>query len=104
MYWTNSLASFRRSTSLVATSGSSYPRSELREMSNGGTMQASWSSTSGINTLVVREASTHLPVVKPQVVTAQIHNATSDVIEIVADGTRSYSPGTYSICVRYKGP
>jgi cell division septation protein DedD len=86
----------------ATTSGSSYPRSELREMSGG--KGASWSTTVGVHTMVVREATLHLPVVKPQVVTAQIHSASDDVIEILTDGSRSTSkPGTVSICLRYKG-
>src|SRR5262249_13030697 len=46
----------------ATTGGSSYPRSELREMSSGGSTAASWSTTSGTHTMVVREAITHLPV------------------------------------------
>jgi alginate lyase len=55
----------------VTTSGSSYPRSELREMN--GQELASWSNTTGTHTLRLREAVTLLPAVKPHVVAAQIH-------------------------------
>jgi Domain of unknown function (DUF4082)/Alginate lyase len=94
---------FRANAGGATTSGSGYPRSELREMTGNGVQEASWSTYSGVNTMTVREASTHLPVAKPQVVTAQIHDSSNDIIEVVADGTRSSSPGTYSICVRYNG-
>jgi hypothetical protein len=94
---------FRANAGGATTSGSGYPRSELREMTADGTEEASWSTDSGSNVMVVTEASTHLPPAKPQVVTAQIHDSSSDIIEVVSDGTRSNSPGTYSICVRYNG-
>ncbi len=38
---------FRAPVDGVTTSGSSYPRSELREMTDSGSSEASWSSTSG---------------------------------------------------------
>jgi hypothetical protein len=94
---------FRAPVGGARTSGSSYPRSELREMTGGGTQKASWSTSVGKHTMTVTEGSTHLPAVKSQVVTAQIHDASDDVIEVVADGTRSNAPGTYSICLRYNG-
>ena len=68
----------------VTTSGSSYPRSELREMN--GQEKASWSNTAGTHILRVREAVTRLPAVKPHVVAAQIHDAEDDVIEVRLEG------------------
>ncbi|HEY0616101.1 MAG TPA: polysaccharide lyase family 7 protein, partial [Kribbella sp.] len=44
---------FRAPVDGVTTSGSSYPRSELREMTNDGQEKADWSSTSGTHTLIV---------------------------------------------------
>jgi hypothetical protein len=70
----------------VTTSGSSYPRSELREMN--GQEKASWSNTAGTHTMRVREAVTRLPAVKPHVVAAQIHDAEDDVIEVRLEGQR----------------
>jgi hypothetical protein len=64
------------------TSGSSYPRSELREMKNGGKEKAAWSNASGLHTLTLRQAITHLPVVKPDVVAGQIHDGSDDVIQV----------------------
>jgi poly(beta-D-mannuronate) lyase len=94
---------FRANAGGATTSGSSYPRSELREMSPDGRTKAAWSTTSGTHTLTVRAAATHLPAAKPQVVMAQVHDASNDVVEIVADGTRVHAPGTHSICVRFNG-
>jgi hypothetical protein len=70
----------------VTTEGSSYPRSELREMENGDL--ASWSNTRGTHTLEVRQAVTGLPDMKPHVVTAQIHDAEDDVVEVRLEGVR----------------
>ena len=71
----------------VTTSGSGYPRSELREMVNNGTAQASWSTTSGISTMEVTEAILHLPVVKNQAIAGQIHDGVTKVIDCRLDGS-----------------
>ncbi len=70
----------------VTTANSSYPRSELREME--GDKLASWSDTSGTHTMEVRQAVTQLPKAKPEVVTAQIHDTKSDVMEVRLEGQR----------------
>ncbi|MEZ4221485.1 MAG: polysaccharide lyase family 7 protein [Polyangiaceae bacterium] len=71
---------FRAHAGGTTTSGSSYPRSELREMINAGADLASWSTTSGTHSMRIKQAITHLPVVKPHVVAGQIHDANDDVI------------------------
>lgn len=71
---------FRAHTGGATTSGSGYPRSELREMTNNGTTNASWSSGSGTHTMEIDQAITHLPVVKKHIVAGQIHDANDDVI------------------------
>jgi hypothetical protein len=81
---------FRAGVNGVTTSGSSYPRSELREMTANGSDEASWSATSGTSTLTVEEAFTHLPDDKPQVVGAQIHNASDDVSVFRLEGSDLY--------------
>src|SRR5580658_1883369 len=58
----------------VTTAGSLYPRSELRAMTDAGLIEAAWSLTTGTHTMIVTEAITHLPVARPEVVAAQIHN------------------------------
>ncbi len=70
----------------VTTANSSYPRSELREMD--GDKLASWSNETGTHTLAVRQAVTELPKAKPELVTAQIHDTESDVIEIRLEANR----------------
>jgi len=70
----------------TTTSGSSYPRTELREMF--GEEKASWSNRSGRHTLTVRQAVTALPPVKPEVVVAQIHDGDDDVVLVRVEGSR----------------
>jgi hypothetical protein len=70
----------------VTTSSSRYPRSELREMN--GDQKADWSNRAGTHSLSVRQAVTRLPAVKPDVVTAQIHDAEDDVLEVRLEGER----------------
>lgn len=72
------------------TSGSAYPRSELREMTAAGTANASWSTTAGTHTMEIRQAITHLPVVKPHVVAGQIHDAGDDVIVFRLEGSKLF--------------
>lgn len=81
---------FRAAVNGVTTSGSGYPRSELREMTDGGSERASWSATSGTHTLVVREAFNRLPAVKPHVVGAQIHDGDDDVTVFRLEGSSLY--------------
>jgi hypothetical protein len=81
---------FRAPVDGVTTSGSSYPRSELREMTDNGQEKADWSSTSGTHTLIVDEAVTRLPAEKPHLVTAQIHDADDDVSVFRLEGTKLY--------------
>lgn len=76
---------FRAPVTGVTTSGSGYPRSELREMVNNGTKKASWSSTSGTHTLFLDQAITQVPKKKQHIVTGQIHDADDDVIVIRLD-------------------
>ena len=73
---------FRAHANGVTTKGSSYPRSELREMQNNGKDKASWSIASGggTHTMEITQAVTHLPTQKPHVVVGQIHDADDDVI------------------------
>lgn len=66
----------------VTTSNSGYPRSELREMSDNGRDLASWSTTSGTNTMFIDQAITAVPKNKKHVVAGQIHDASDDVIVI----------------------
>ena len=74
----------------ATTSGSSYPRSELREMTNNGADQASWDSTTGSHSMTIRQAITHLPATKQHVVAGQIHDANDDVIMVRLENKRLF--------------
>jgi poly(beta-D-mannuronate) lyase len=68
-----------------------YPRSELREMTNNGSSQARWSnktSSDGVHAMHVDAAITSVPPNKPQVVAAQIHDGSDDVIMIRLNGSK----------------
>jgi len=73
---------FRAPVNGVTTSGSGYPRSELREMTNGGKDLASWSTTSGAHVMYIDQAITAVPKKKKHVVAGQIHDSEDDVIVI----------------------
>lgn len=73
---------FRAPVNSVTTTGSNYPRSELREMTQDGKVKASWSSTSGTHTMFLDEAITAVPKTKKHVVAGQIHDAEDDIIVI----------------------
>lgn len=81
---------FRAPVGGVTTAHSRYPRSELREMAGGGVDKAAWSTTRGLHVLTVTEAVTHLPVAKPEVVAAQIHDATDDVVMVRLERDRLF--------------
>jgi len=89
---------FRANTGGVTTSGSSYPRSELREMTNNGASLAAWSASSGTHTMEIDQAITHLPVLKPHIVVGQVHGNSSnsgpdgddDVIVLRLEGTKLF--------------
>jgi Alginate lyase/F5/8 type C domain len=81
---------FRAAVNGVTTSGSNYPRSELREMTDSGTTKAAWSNTSGTHTMVIRQAITALPNTKPHVVAGQIHDGSDDVTVFRLEGSSLY--------------
>jgi hypothetical protein len=66
----------------ATTPGSKYPRSELREMTNGGRSPASWSSTSGTHVMEIVQLISQLPGKKQELVAGQIHDAEDDVVMI----------------------
>jgi poly(beta-D-mannuronate) lyase len=77
----------------ATTSGSSYPRSELREMANGGTSNAAWSSTSGTHVMEITQAITRTPTAKPHVVAGQIHDSGDDVVMVRLEGSKLFVEG-----------
>ncbi len=80
---------FRAPCGGATTSGSSYPRCELREMQPGGKKEASWSTSDAlIHSLRASLTITQLPAVKPHVVCAQIHDADDDLLMIRLEGKK----------------
>lgn len=73
---------FRANVGGATTSGSGYPRSELREMADGGTERAEWSNESGEHTMTITQAITATPKEKPDVAAGQIHGE-DDVVAMV---------------------
>jgi hypothetical protein len=73
----------------ATTKGSDYPRSELRELTEGGS-PAAWSSSSGTYSIAVMEAFTALPEDKPQLVGLQIHDDADDVSVFRVEGSKLY--------------
>jgi len=80
---------FRAPVDGVTTSGSGYPRSELREMTKAGD-RAKWSSRSGTHRMRGRCRVTELPGDKDEVVIGQIHDPYDDVVMIVVSGSDIY--------------
>lgn len=81
---------FRAPVGGVTTKNSSYPRSELREMSADGRREAAWSSASGRHLMTITQAITATPRAKPHVVAGQIHDDEDDVIMIRLEGRRLF--------------
>ncbi|MGB1015367.1 MAG: polysaccharide lyase family 7 protein [Nannocystaceae bacterium] len=81
---------FRAHVGGATTSGSGYPRSELREMTPGGQEKASWSTSEGSHTMTITQAITHIPEVKPHVVAGQIHDDGDDIVMIRLEGARLF--------------
>ncbi len=70
----------------ATTSGSKYPRSELREMN--GTEKASWDGRKGTHTMELDQAITATPGDKPDVIAGQIHATSDDLMQIHLSGTQ----------------
>lgn len=64
-----------------------YPRSELREYAENGTAKAAFNGASGTHRMQGISRITHLPPVKPWVVFAQLHDASSDLMRLQTEGT-----------------
>lgn len=78
---------FRAAVNGTTTSGSNYPRSELRELNPDGAL-ASWSSSKGWHSLTVSLSFDELPLSKPHCVGAQIHDGKDDVTVWRLEGTK----------------
>lgn len=81
---------FRAGVNGVTTSGSRYPRSELREMTEDGKRNASWSSLDGTHTMFLDQAITTVPKNKPHLVAGQIHDASNFTVFIRLEESRLF--------------
>ena len=73
------------------TKGSSYPRCELREMTENGTKRAAWDTgADAVHAMTMKVAITATPPVKQHVVCAQIHHAEDDLLMIRLEGTKLF--------------
>lgn len=68
----------------VTTDGSKYPRQEFRELDAKG-KDAAWDSSKGYHRMWGTSQANHLPLVKPSVVVAQAHGASSDIFELLTE-------------------
>lgn len=81
---------FRAPVNAQTTANSSYPRSELREMTNDGAKEFFWPSITGTHTMFIDEAITATPKHKPDVVAGQIHGDDSDLIVVRLEGSKLF--------------
>jgi hypothetical protein len=75
-----------------------YPRSELREYSSL-TTKASWSGSSGRHIMRGASRVMHMGPIKPEVVVAQVHDASDDTLQIHVTGSSATGPQTWRIKV-----
>ena len=76
---------FNAPTDGYTTSGSHYPRCELREMLDGGG-EACWDIKKGKHSMEYTVKVNHVPKTKSQIVVGQIHDDKDDVIEVRFSG------------------
>lgn len=81
----------------VVQKGSKYPRTELREMLSEGQTLASWSPSVGRHTMTLVQQVLNLPLVKPEVVIGQIHDANGFVLLLWVTGNHD---GTANLIAR----
>jgi hypothetical protein len=81
---------FRAYADGITTKNSKYPRSELREMTDNGSENANWTPSRGVHTMTVRQAITHRPDEKDELVAAQIHDTSDDVVMVRLEGNRLF--------------
>lgn len=93
--------SFYTQVNAATTSGSSYPRSELREVEPGGSVNMFWDPhDGGTHWIRGRSAYTHLMAVKPTLITSQLHSSDDDVIQVA---TQKQSTGQLVLLLRING-
>jgi hypothetical protein len=94
---------FRAPVNGARTTSTSYPRSELREMTGNGKKNASWATGKGLQHILDETvAITHLPVKKPELVFCQIHGSSNsssskDILQCLAKANKD---GTATLTLR----
>ena len=82
---------FRAHCGGAATTGSNYPRCELREMQANGQDEIAWSTDDGgEHVMQIELAITQTPKVKQHVVCAQIHDDEDDVLMVRLEGKKLF--------------
>ena len=82
----------------TTSANSNYPRCELREYATGSTTaKASWSGSSGHHIMRGKTKIMHFEAVKPEVVIAQIHDASNDTLQIHCTGSSATGPQTWRL-------
>jgi hypothetical protein len=81
---------FRCPANGVRTSGTRYPRTELREMVRNTTRLAGWDSRAGFHQLTMHARIPHVTVEKPDLVCAQVHDGSDDVLQVRLEGRRLF--------------
>jgi len=74
---------FRATAGGATTPGTVFARTELRQMIDGGTRQAAWSSVGSTWSMTIREAITRLTPVHPAIVAGQIHGMGTHYVALV---------------------
>lgn len=78
---------FRTPIEAATTTGSGYPRTELREMT--GSSKAAWAISSGRHVMEITQRIVSVAPEKPDVVAGQIHDDADDVVMIRYEGNSS---------------
>lgn len=96
---------FKSPTNGATSEGSDYPRTELRETSNGGQTRIKWSNRQGTHTMEITQAVLRLPNGKKEVVVGQVHNTSFDAVVIRLNDRRLFinteGAGTYDLNTNY---
>lgn len=88
MYPENGGITFKANAGGAHSANSKYARAELREMKDDAWTNGSWTNTSGTHTLEGEVSVTHNFVKRPQLVFAQIHDGSDDVLQLAVDGSK----------------
>ncbi len=96
---------FQAPTNGSTSSGSDYPRSELRETINNGQTRYTWKNTVGTHIMEYTAAITRVPNGKKEVVVGQVHNTKYDAVVVRLNDKRLFinteGGGTYDLTTNY---